>query len=124
MRIGVILFPFKLIDTLEEHLFRFGGPTHGKSQGEGLIAEFALPTALPRQWPQSGDGGHRTAEYGVLERATNALRSKGHTVDDSLLRYLSPLGWEHVNLSGDYLWRDSAKVCAGKFRPLRASPKP
>ena len=33
--------------------------------------------------------------------------------------YLSPLGWEHINLTGDYLWRSSAKIGAGKFRPLR-----
>jgi mRNA interferase YafQ len=35
------------------------------------------------------------------------------------LQYLSPLGWEHINLTGDYLWRSSAKIGAGKFRPLR-----
>ncbi|EPZ5951735.1 hypothetical protein ACXQGO_005072 [Serratia marcescens] len=40
-------------------------------------------------------------------------------VDDGLLQYLSPLGWEHINLTGDYLWRSSAKIGAGKFRPLR-----
>ncbi len=54
-----------------------------------------------------------------LERAANALRGNGHAVDDALLQYLSPLGWEHINLTGDYLWRSSAKVGAGKFRPLR-----
>jgi hypothetical protein len=26
-------------------------------------------------------------------------------VDDALLPYLSPLGWEHINLTGDYIWR-------------------
>jgi hypothetical protein len=26
---------------------------------------------------------------------------------------------EHINLTGDYLWRSSAKVGVGKFRPLR-----
>jgi hypothetical protein len=40
-------------------------------------------------------------------------------VDGALLQYLSPLGWEHINLTGDYLWRSSAKIGAGKFRPLR-----
>ena len=40
-------------------------------------------------------------------------------VHDALLQYLSPLGWEHINLTGDYLWRSSAKIGAGKFRPLR-----
>ena len=54
-----------------------------------------------------------------LERAASALRGHGHAVDNTLLQYLSPLGWEHINLTGDYLWRSSAKVGAGKFRPLR-----
>jgi hypothetical protein len=54
-----------------------------------------------------------------LERAAQALRGNGHAVDDALLQYLSPLGWEHINLTGDYLWRSSAKIGAGKFRPLR-----
>ena len=54
-----------------------------------------------------------------LERATNTLRNHGQGVDDALLQYLSPLGWEHINLTGDYLWRSSAKVGAGKFRALR-----
>ncbi|MCR2365276.1 hypothetical protein NSR35_25235, partial [Salmonella enterica] len=39
--------------------------------------------------------------------------------NSALLQYLSPLGWEHINLTGDYLWRSSAKIGAGKFRPLR-----
>src|SRR5260370_15790809 len=50
-----------------------------------------------------------------LERATNSLRGHGQLVDDTLLQCLSPLGWEHINLTGDYLWRNSAKVGAGKF---------
>ncbi len=57
-----------------------------------------------------------------LERATSALRAHGKAQDDTLLQYLSPLGWEHINLTGDYLWRSSAKVGAGKFRPLRPLP--
>lgn len=48
-----------------------------------------------------------------------ALPGHGQAVDDGLLQYLSPLGWEHINLTGDYLWRSSAKIGAGKFRPLR-----
>jgi TnpA family transposase len=58
-----------------------------------------------------------------LERATNALRGHGRLVDETLLQYLSPLGWEHINLTGDYLWRNSAKAGAGKFRPLRPLPE-
>ncbi|HFY4485364.1 TPA: Tn3 family transposase, partial [Salmonella enterica subsp. enterica serovar Typhimurium] len=59
------------------------------------------------------------ANFATVPRAAHALRGNGHAVDDSLLQYLSPLGWEHINLTGDYLWRSSAKIGAGKFRPLR-----
>jgi TnpA family transposase len=54
-----------------------------------------------------------------LERATNALQNHGHGIDTALLQYLSPLGWEHINLTGDYLWRSKARIGSGKFRPLR-----
>ena len=54
-----------------------------------------------------------------LERAVAALRGHDQPADDDLLRYLWPLGWEHSNLTRDYLWRSSAKIGAGKFRPLR-----
>ena len=54
-----------------------------------------------------------------LQRAVVALREQGRPVNDDLLKYLSPLGWEHINLTGDYVWRRNTKVGAGKFRPLR-----
>jgi TnpA family transposase len=53
-----------------------------------------------------------------MERAVAALRSHGWPVDDGLLSHLSPLGWGHINLTGDYVWRDT-QVGKGKFRPLR-----
>lgn len=54
-----------------------------------------------------------------IERAVNALREQGQEIDDDYLQYLSPLGWEHINLTGDYLWKSNVKVGNGKFRPLR-----
>jgi hypothetical protein len=57
-----------------------------------------------------------------LKRATAALKGHGQPVDITLLQYLSPLGWEHINLTGDYVWRSSAMVGVGKFRPLRLLP--
>ena len=56
----------------------------------------------------------------MRQNPINALRGHAAPVDDALLQFLSPLGWEHINLTGDYLWKSSAKVGAGKFRPLRA----
>jgi len=59
-----------------------------------------------------------------LERAVRALRDAGQDVDDMLLQHLSPLGWEHINLTGDYVWQQSRQVEAGKFRSLRMHGDP
>jgi TnpA family transposase len=58
-----------------------------------------------------------------LGRAVAALR-KVEDVPDRLLAHLSPLGWEHVNLTGDYVWAtaDEASETSDGFRPLRAIP--
>jgi TnpA family transposase len=55
-----------------------------------------------------------------LERAIQANRDHGQPVDENLLQHVSPLGWEHINLTGDYVWRQDRRVERGKFRPLRA----
>ena len=52
-----------------------------------------------------------------LERAILALRQQ-QPVDNALLKHLSPLGWEHINLTGDYVWHANKRVAAGRFRPL------
>ena len=54
-----------------------------------------------------------------LERATRALSNQTTPADENLRQYLSPLGWEHINLTGDYVWRSSTRLGPGKFRPLR-----
>lgn len=54
-----------------------------------------------------------------LERAVRAIRDRGRAIEESLLQHLSPLGWEHINLTGDYVWRQDRKIQPGKFRPLR-----
>ena len=56
-----------------------------------------------------------------LERAVRMLRESGKDVDDKLLPHLSPLGWEHINLTGDYVWRQNKQIEQGKLRPLRMS---
>lgn len=49
-----------------------------------------------------------------LERAVTALRERG-TVDDSLLPHLSPLSWEHIHLTGDYVWHANRRVAKGRY---------
>ena len=60
-----------------------------------------------------------------LERAAATLRQTEH-VPDSLLAHLSPLGWEHVNLTGDYVWAasDGMSENTDGLRPLRHAPEP
>ena len=53
-----------------------------------------------------------------LERATRTLMTQAVPTDENLRQYLSPLGWEHINLTGDYIWRSSTRLAPGKFRPL------
>jgi TnpA family transposase len=54
-----------------------------------------------------------------LERAVQALTTHGYAVDESLLQHLSPLGWDHINLTGDYTWKPHRSIEKGQFRPLR-----
>ena len=54
-----------------------------------------------------------------LERAIAALREHGITIDDESLAHLSPIGWEHINLTGDYTWQAAGRLRKGAFRPLR-----
>jgi hypothetical protein len=40
-----------------------------------------------------------------LERAINALQERSYVIDQKLLAHLSPLKWDHINLTGDHHWR-------------------
>jgi hypothetical protein len=53
-----------------------------------------------------------------LQRAIDYLRSHGVTPTSRDLVHLSPLGWEHINLTGDYHWADDT-LGLDQFRPLR-----
>ncbi len=53
-----------------------------------------------------------------LERAVSLL-NRSQKVDMTLLQHISPLGWEHIGLTGDYLWRTDKCVAKGGFRSLR-----
>jgi TnpA family transposase len=54
-----------------------------------------------------------------LDRVVTSLRQNGQAVPDDLLAHLSPLKWEHINLTGDYHWRKDAGLRSRKMRPLR-----
>ena len=59
-----------------------------------------------------------------LERAIRALQERSYVFDQHLLAHLSPLKWEHINLTGDYHWRRDGGLRNRKLRPLRRQPLP
>ena len=59
-----------------------------------------------------------------LERAVRALRRHGQKLGETLCKHRSPLGWQHINLTGDYVWKQNRIVGSGKYRPLRLLPIP
>jgi hypothetical protein len=52
-----------------------------------------------------------------LDRALRQLRVQGVAIPDDLLVHVAPLGWEHIALTGDYVWY--AATPEPGFRPLR-----
>ena len=51
-------------------------------------------------------------------RGVDALRKAGQAIPDHLLSSLSPLAWEHVNLTGDYLWEEKPALDENGFRAI------
>ena len=54
-----------------------------------------------------------------LEVAFADLTRQGKAVNPDLLRHVAPLGWEHIGLTGDYVWSTADQPAAGLLRPLR-----
>jgi TnpA family transposase len=54
-----------------------------------------------------------------LEVAYAEQRRQGGTINEDLLRHVAPLGWEHIGLTGDYVWSTADQPPAGTLRPLR-----
>jgi Tn3 transposase DDE domain len=50
-----------------------------------------------------------------LERAIGALRQQGRQIDEGLLKHVAPVHWNHINLTGDYSWRQNKRVEKGRF---------
>ena len=55
-----------------------------------------------------------------LARAVAYVRSQGVEITDEELSHVAPLRWDHIALTGDYLWSD-VEVPRERFRPLRTS---
>ena len=53
-----------------------------------------------------------------LAKAVEELDIQEDVFENKLLQHVAPLGWEHVNLTGDYVW-DASQTEGPGLRPLR-----
>ena len=58
-------------------------------------------------------------KFRYLGRTLDGMRARGMPVDEALIPQLSPLAWDHINLTGDYVWCDTLTVDADGFMPLK-----
>lgn len=54
--------------------------------------------------------------------ALNELRRQGRTIDPNIKAQLSPLGWDRINLTGDYVWSDRLDLGPDGLMPLLVKP--
>jgi hypothetical protein len=62
---------------------------------------------------------HVSLAYLYLAEAVETLKNQGVEVKEEDLEHLSPLGWEHINLTGDFQWNMRQIPPVGHLRPLR-----
>jgi TnpA family transposase len=53
-----------------------------------------------------------------LARIVGSLKGKGRAIPGHLVKHVSPISWEHINLTGIYSWRTEPPDPTS-FRPLR-----
>ncbi|NKB84535.1 transposase [Ochrobactrum grignonense] len=51
-----------------------------------------------------------------LEPAFAELNREGTITPPEIIKYITPLGWQHISLTGDYIWTPTDGL---DLRPLR-----
>ncbi len=54
-----------------------------------------------------------------LDHAFQTMERAGIPVPPEYVPHISPLGWEHITLTGTYHWKSGHNSTWGRFRPLR-----
>jgi hypothetical protein len=57
-----------------------------------------------------------------LQATFDTLGHEVSTPSLGLPRHVAPLGWEHISLTGDYIWTEDAQPAPGLLRPLSGKP--
>lgn len=43
-----------------------------------------------------------------IAKVLEEMRAEGEAIPKAMLPFLSPLGWQHINLTGDYIWSEGS----------------
>ncbi|GHO48462.1 hypothetical protein KSX_66250 [Ktedonospora formicarum] len=54
-----------------------------------------------------------------LQAAVGELRQRGEQIAEEYLPHITPLGWEHINLIGQYSFTNQSTYSLTNLRPLR-----
>ncbi|EUJ42337.1 Tn3 family transposase [Listeria riparia] len=55
-----------------------------------------------------------------IQEIVHTLRMEGEIIPEELLKHVSPLGWSHINFTGDYVWKPKRKdFPIGAIRAIR-----
>jgi hypothetical protein len=93
---------------LRHHCYTLSSPSCSQERSFSADLERSETAALSSSATAHRAGGltlvtaaiaHWNTVY--IDKSVQALASNGTDIDPKLLKYLSPLGWEHINLTGD-----------------------
>ena len=59
-----------------------------------------------------------------IAKVIDAMRAEGEVIPDAMLPFLSPLGWQHINLTGDYIWSEGSASSEGGTVVTERKTKP
>jgi hypothetical protein len=55
-----------------------------------------------------------------LAAALDNLRHDGQWLSTEIMKHVTPLGWEHISLTGDYIWNDRSRPAQRSTPPTSA----
>jgi TnpA family transposase len=60
--------------------------------------------------------------FRYLAAAFDSLVGQEQPLNKEIAEHITPLGWGHVSLTGDYVWNERSRPTKGQLRPLRRLP--
>ena len=95
----------------------------GRARLTRIAAVLEAPTKAACRGAEPGHRSNHPVQLSV-SRSSCGFRKIGAGIgNEEALRQLSPLGWDHINLTGDYVWSDPAAFDADGFLPLKISER-